>query len=84
MKSSYQARTGHGRYKFSKKNSNGDASLRRKFVIERLKQQLKEGTKPEKNLHPLTVATTGPKYIPLDEKDVKRIKQEIATLEKRV
>jgi hypothetical protein len=50
-------------------------TIRRRNVMERLQQQLNNGTK---------VAKKSTKIIPLTDNDVKRIKRELATLKERV
>ena len=77
MKSSYQARTGHARFKQVHKNSNVQATERRKRAISRLEKQLAEGVKPFK----LSVAVG---VVPLEAEDITRIKKELATLKARV
>lgn len=62
----------------------GGVKNRQKRALERLKAQLQSGTKPEKNLHPLTRATTGGNNIPLEKEDIERIKKEINILEGRI
>lgn len=62
----------------------GGVKQRRKRALEGLKAQLKAGTKPEKNLHPLTKATTGGNNIPLEKEDIERIKKEINILEGKI
>lgn len=64
--------------------SKSSSKQRRGRVITRLEAQLKSGVKTEKNLHPLTAATTGGNTIPLTEKDIERIKKEIEILKTRV
>lgn len=78
MKSSYVARTGHVRYKNVKASLNGDATLRRKGALIRLKAQLESGVK--------TQYLDGGKdtSIPLSETDIKRIKKEISILESKI
>lgn len=71
MKSSYQARTGHGRTKTIHKNTNSDATLRRKSALDRLEKQLVSGKKTEKKTL---------NQIDLDLKDKERIKKEIQIL----
>lgn len=64
--------------KFSKK---GGVIERRKRVIERLEAQLKTKLKPVKTS---ADAFAGPYQESLDEKDIKRIKTEIAILKTRL
>lgn len=81
MKSSYVARTGHVRYKNVKASLNGDATLRRKGALTRLKAQLNSGVK---NMiaenQPINSVFTEP----LSEADIKRIKKEISILESKI
>lgn len=63
--------------------SSGQVNIRRKDALERLKSQLKLGTKTEKGTI-ITLATTGLNQIPLEEKDIKRIEVEISVLESKV
>lgn len=74
MKSTYTARTGHERYKHSKKNGNGNVISRRKTALQNLEDQLvtKKKTNKEGEKEDLT------------ENDVKRIQSEVATLRKRI
>jgi len=59
-------------------------NLRRNKALERLEKQLTSKVKPERGLHPLTLATTSVNYLPLDKADVKRIEKEIATLKSKI
>lgn len=74
MKSSYTARTGHERYRKVHKNSNSQATKRRKTALFALKAQLKTGTKTNKK----------GEEIPLLPEDIERIKKEIEILEIRI
>ncbi|HET8963744.1 MAG TPA: hypothetical protein VFM99_07600 [Chitinophagales bacterium] len=58
----------------------GGVNERRKRALSRLEAQLKIGTKPEKNLHKLTLATTGGYNFPLTAADIHRIEKEISIL----
>lgn len=73
MKSSYTARTGHERYRKVHKNSNSQASRRRKTALAFLKEQLKSGIKTVKK-----------EKVPLLTEDIERIKKEISILESRI
>lgn len=66
--------------------SKGGVNERRKVVRKRLQDQLKSGlkTEKEKDLDPLTKATTGPSMIPLEKEDIMRINKEIETLNSRI
>lgn len=64
-------------------NERSARKIRRENVIRRLEAQLKSGTKTEK-VAQLTKATTGANQLPLEEKDVKRIKKELEVLKSRV
>jgi hypothetical protein len=66
-----------------KANHAGQVNARRIKVLETLKEQLKSGTKTEK-VSKLTLVTTGSDQIPLEEKDVTRIKKEITILESKI
>lgn len=78
MKSTYQARTGHGRYKEVKKSQDRCATARRKRALEALKKQLESGVKQPRG----TVMTID--MVPLTEYDIKRIKKEISILEDKI
>jgi hypothetical protein len=64
-------------------NYTGGVKNRRSRVISRLEAQLKSGVKTER-VSQLTLATTGANQIPLEEKDIKRIKKEIETLKSKI
>lgn len=59
-------------------NSNGRQNERRINVLNRLKTQLKSGSKTGKK------SVTGLDLLPLTEQDVKRIEKEIKVLETRI
>lgn len=63
-----------------------NAIKRRKSVIDRLENQLKLGTKPAKYEDEgiLNLALKTNIQVPLEEKDIKRIKKELSTLKERV
>lgn len=62
---------------------NQKAIQRRVRVIERLENQLKTGTKMEKSSK-LTKVTADLNQVSLTEKDIERIKKEIAILQSRI
>lgn len=69
-----------------KKDQGSNAKRRREVALSGLQHQLKSGVKPPK---PIDIIRTpqeeaSPRTVPLTEKDVKRIKKEIAILEERV
>lgn len=84
MKSTYQARTGHGRYKEVKKSQNGAAMARRKRAVERLKAQLESGKKTARAREAIQEGDTWQEEVPLTEYDVKRIRKEISILEDKI
>lgn len=69
-----------------KKNQGPQARLRRENAAKRLRYQLIDGIKPPK---PIDILRTPqgeaiPKSVSLEEKDIKRIKKEIAVLEAKI
>lgn len=59
-----------------KNNGGVQKSARRRLVLEMLQKQLKEGTKTKKGTRDVK--------IPLEERDVKRINNEIQILKKKI